>query len=99
MANAIPAIIAGSDLRCSDAGFRLPREACTIDVEGALATLKESLAGTDLDAIKAATEKLLTASQSFSQRLYEEAAKSNVNEPAAPAGDDDDIVDAEIVDE
>jgi molecular chaperone DnaK len=69
------------------------------DVEGALATLKEALAGSDLEAIKAATEKLLTASQSFSQRLYEEAAKSNANEPAAPAGDDDDIVDAEIVDE
>jgi hypothetical protein len=42
---------------------------------------------------------LLTASQGFSQRLYEEASKSNANEPAAPAGDDDDIVDAEIVDE
>ncbi len=42
----------------------------------------------------------ISVSQSFfSARLYEEAAKSNVNEPAAPAGDDDDIVDAEIVDE
>ena len=69
------------------------------DVEGALGVLKESLAGTDVDAMKAATEKLLTASQSFSQRLYEEAAKSNQGEPAAPASDDDDIVDAEIVDE
>jgi molecular chaperone DnaK len=61
--------------------------------------LKETLAGTDLEAIKAATEKLLSASQGFSQRLYEEAAKSNINESAVPAGDDDDIVDAEIVDE
>jgi molecular chaperone DnaK len=69
------------------------------DVEGALASLKESLAGTDMDAIKGATDKLLSASQSFSQRLYEEAAKSNASEPAVPAGDDDDIVDAEIVDE
>ena len=54
------------------------------DVEGALATLKGALDGTDIEAIKAATEKLLTASQSFSQRLYEEAAKSNASEPAAP---------------
>jgi molecular chaperone DnaK len=69
------------------------------DVEGALSSLKEALAGTDLESIKSATEKLLSASQSFSQRLYEEAAKSNASEPAAPAGDDDDIVDAEIVDE
>ena len=69
------------------------------DVEKALGELKESLAGTDTDAIKTATEKLLTASQGFSQRLYEEAAKANA-EPAAPSGasDDEDIVDAEIVD-
>ena len=68
------------------------------DVEGALSSLKEALSGTDIEAIKNATEKLLTASQGFSQRLYEEAAKANA-EPAAPAGNDDDIVDAEIVDE
>src|SRR5580658_4084305 len=65
------------------------------DVEGALNSLKEALAGTDVESIKSATDKLLSASQSFSQRLYEEAAKSNASEPAAPAGDDDDIVDAE----
>jgi molecular chaperone DnaK len=67
------------------------------DVEGALTSLKEALNGNDIEAIKNATEKLLTASQGFSQRLYEEAAKAN-SEPAAPAGSDDDIVDAEIVD-
>ncbi|HEY7931944.1 MAG TPA: Hsp70 family protein, partial [Acidimicrobiales bacterium] len=69
------------------------------DVESALSALKETLAGTDIEPIKSATEKLLTASQSFSQRLYEEAAKNNANEPSAPAGNDDDIVDAEIVNE
>ena len=69
------------------------------DVEGALAALKEALAGTDTDAITAATEKLLTASQGFSQRLYEEASKANSQGATPPpAGDDDDIVDAEIVD-
>ena len=67
------------------------------DVESALAGLKEALAGTDNAAITAATEKLLTASQGFSQRLYEEAAKAG-QEAKAPSGDDDTIVDAEIVD-
>jgi len=67
------------------------------DVESALAGLKEALAGTDNAAITAATEKLLTASQGFSQRLYEEAAKAG-QEAQAPSGDDDTIVDAEIVD-
>jgi molecular chaperone DnaK len=69
------------------------------DVESALTALKEALNGTDNDAISAATEKLLTASQGFSQRLYEEAAKANSQASTSPpAGDDDDIVDAEIVD-
>jgi len=67
------------------------------DVESALAGLKEALAGTDNAAITAATEKLLTASQGFSQSLYEEAAKAG-QEAQAPSGDDDTIVDAEIVD-
>jgi molecular chaperone DnaK len=71
------------------------------DVESALGALKSSLDGTDIDAIKDATEKLLTASQGFSQRLYEEAAKANSAPSAgeASASNDDDIVDAEIVDE
>ena len=48
---------------------------------------------------KASPETLLTASQGFSQRLYEEAAKANSQTATTPpAGDDEDIVDAEIVD-
>ena len=69
------------------------------DVEGALTTLKSALEGSDVEAIKSATEKLLTASQSFSQRLYEEASKANTADATAPTSNDDDIVDAEIVDE
>ena len=72
-------------------------------VEAALASVKEALVGSDLEAIKTSTESLLSASQSFSQRLYEEAAKA---ESAAPGGQvdaeessDDEVVDAEIVDE
>src|SRR5664280_2903817 len=68
------------------------------DVEAALTSLKGALEGTDIEAIKDATEKLLTTSQGFSQRLYEEASKSNSSEPSVPQGNDDDIVDAEIVD-
>jgi molecular chaperone DnaK len=69
------------------------------DVETALASLKEGLAGNDNDAIKSATERLLTASQGFSQRLYEEAAKANAAPTSTPTSNDEDIVDAEIVDE
>ena len=68
------------------------------DVEREVAALKEALNGTDIEAIKSATEKLINVSQSFSQRLYEEAAKNNGTPAEAPV-DDDTIVDAEIVDE
>src|ERR1700691_773139 len=84
------------------------------DVETSLASLKEALAGTNLEAIKDATEKLVGVSQSFSQRLYEQASASasaggdaaGFGGDGAPGGDgsgesasDDDVVDAEIVDE
>ncbi len=71
------------------------------DVESALTQLTTALDGTDIEAIKDATEKLLTASQGFSQRLYEEAAKNNAGSAASDGAqaNDDDIVDAEIVDE
>lgn len=72
-------------------------------VESALSELKEALAGSDTDAIKSATEKLVTSSQAFSQRLYEQAAAENVSSDAGDASastpNDDEVVDAEIVDE
>jgi molecular chaperone DnaK len=46
------------------------------DVSSALQGVKDSLSGTDVEAIKTATERLMTASQGFSQRLYEQASQS-----------------------
>jgi molecular chaperone DnaK len=74
----------------------------TIDAN--LASLKESLGGSDLEAIKTATEKLVTSSQSFAQKLYEQASASGQantadNGAATEAANDDDVIDAEIVDE
>lgn len=73
-------------------------------VEASLKELKDALAGSDLQAIKSATESLMTASQGFAQRLYEQAAPGAPGEQAAggqsgQAASDDEIVDAEIVDE
>jgi molecular chaperone DnaK len=72
-------------------------------VEGPLSELKTALSGSDNDAIKSATEKLMTASQAFSQKLYEAAARdtnaAGTSASGQSAGSDDDIVDAEIVDE
>ncbi len=77
------------------------------DVENALQGLKDALAGTNVEAIKDATEKLVGVSQSFSQRLYEQASASAGGATAdggaagesGEAGSDEDVVDAEIVDE
>ena len=72
-------------------------------VETPLADLKAALAGTDIDTIKNATEKLMSASQAFSQKLYEAAARDTNAAGTSASGqtssNDDDIVDAEIVDE
>jgi len=78
-------------------------EAEKADVEAALSGLKEKLAGEDLEEIKTATETLMTASQGFSQKLYEAAAAEQAAAGGSEAGtsdvNDDEIVDAEIVDE
>ncbi len=73
-------------------------------VEDALASLKSALGGDDIGAIKDATEALMTASQEFTQKLYESAAQAEGSAGAtggagATAADDDEVVDAEIVDE
>jgi len=73
------------------------------DVEQALAALKTALAGTDVENVKSATEKLMTTSQNFTQKLYEAAAAADPEGGATggstPPPSDDDVVDAEIVDE
>jgi molecular chaperone DnaK len=71
-------------------------------VEGALKGLKDALGGSDLDAIKQATELLVTTSQGFAQKLYEQASTeqaSTASGDGASTPNDDEVVDAEIVDE
>jgi len=73
-------------------------------VEEPLAALKIALEGNDNAVIKAATDALMSASQAFSQKLYETAARdsnaagTSASGQAAGGTNDDEIVDAEIVD-
>ncbi len=85
----------------ADNGDKVPEDAKS-NVEGPLAELKTALAGDDIEAIKSAAEKVATTSQALGAAMYANAQQS------APAGDagpsssessDDDVVDAEIVDE
>ena len=68
-------------------------------VESALAAASEALESDDLDAIRSATETLAAASGAFSQKLYESAAANTDAGAHSTGSDDDDVVDAEIVDE
>ncbi|HVW30933.1 MAG TPA: molecular chaperone DnaK [Acidimicrobiia bacterium] len=78
-------------------------------IEDALKSVKEALAGTDVDAIKRSHEALISASQNFASRLYQQAA-ANAQQAGGPTGDastgatgggapEEEVADAEIVDE
>ncbi|MFM7224589.1 MAG: Hsp70 family protein, partial [Actinomycetota bacterium] len=80
-------------------GDKVP-EADRQKIEGPLKELKDALAGTDVDAVKRAHESLVAASNEFTQQLYQ-----NVQAQQSAAGDaggqpsDDEVADAEIVDD
>jgi molecular chaperone DnaK len=73
-------------------------------VEADLTALKTALGGSDLEAIKSATEKLAVGVQELGKQLYEQAAAAGATAPSGEAAEssgpaDDEVVDAEIVDE
>jgi molecular chaperone DnaK len=73
-------------------------------VEDGVAELKKALEGDDTDAIRAATDKLAASSQAFGQKLYEAAANqagpgAGSGAGTSSGGSDDEVVDAEIVDD
>ena len=68
-------------------------------INSKLADLRSALEGDDIEAVKSATEALMTASQEFGQRLYESAAAKERQQGEAASASDDDVVEAEIVDD
>jgi molecular chaperone DnaK len=76
-------------------------------VESKLGDLKGALGGSDVEAIRTATDALMSASQTFTQKLYEATAAEGAAAGAGGAGPedassqpaDDEVVDAEIVDD
>ncbi|MCR6492692.1 molecular chaperone DnaK [Cellulomonas sp. P24] len=88
----------------ADNAEKVPADVKT-EVEGALAELKTALEGDDIEAVKTKQATLATVSQKIGEALYAADAASQA-ETAAGAdtsgsteGSDEDIVDAEIVDE
>ncbi|CAL9465051.1 Chaperone protein DnaK [Streptomyces sp. enrichment culture] len=73
------------------------------EVEASVAELKEKLKGEDTAAIREASEKVAATSQKLGQALYADAqgqqAAGGAGAGAKAGGADDDVVDAEIVDD
>jgi molecular chaperone DnaK len=78
-----------------ESGDKVPADA-KANVDEPLAELKAAIAGDNIEAIKAAVEKVATASQALGAALY---ANTQAEDGEATAEGDDDVVDAEIVDE
>jgi molecular chaperone DnaK len=105
--NTADSLVYQTEKLLSEQGSKLP-ESDSSTVEATLAELKEALGGSDVEAIKGATERLMEASQKVSQVLYEQAAQE-ASAPGEPSGDapgaegqdidDAEVVDAEVVDE
>ena len=68
-------------------------------INSKLADLRSALEGDDVEAVRSATEALMTASQEFGQRLYDAAAAAERQQGPAAEAPDDDVVEAEIVDD
>jgi len=84
-------------------GDKVPADDRT-KLEDALKVLKDALAGPDVDEVKRAHEALVEVSQEFTRRLYQNAqAQQGAEAPggagAGEAPSDDEVADAEIVDD
>ena len=90
----------GAEQTLKDLGDKVPAEQKS-EVEAAIADAKKALEGTDIEAIKAAGEKLTEASQKLAQIVYSttDEASAAGDAGSAPAGDDVVDADYEVVDD
>ena len=97
--NQTDSLVYSAEQTLADLGDKVPADQKK-EVEDAIAEAKKSLEGTDIDAIKAAGEKLTAASQKLAQVVYS-ATQDATAAGADAAPSDDDVVDAdyEVVDD
>lgn len=76
---------------------KLPEDVKT-SVQADVDALKTALAGEDDDAVKAAFDKLNESQSKLGEALYAQS-QQEASEPQAEASSDEDVVDAEVVDE
>ena len=105
--NNADALVYQTDKLLKDQGDKVPAEDRE-RVENALKSLRDASAGTDYERIRRDTETLRTASQTLGQRLYEQASQQQAgggsgadgsSDSSSSGPSDDEVVDAEIVDD
>ncbi|MBO6020750.1 MAG: molecular chaperone DnaK [Aeriscardovia sp.] len=69
------------------------------EVSAKIATLKETLKGDDVEAIKKAQENLMTSAQKIGKNIYEQDGSSQAGPAPQQQAPDDDVVDAQVVDD
>ncbi len=99
--NQADTLVYQTDKLLNEQGAKLPGDELST-VQAALADLRSALEGDNVEQIRIGTERLMNASQTLSQKLYEQAAAQNQSAAGGAGADsapnDEDVVDAEIVD-
>ena len=90
----------GAEQTLKDLGDKVPADQKS-EVEAAIADAKKALEGTDIEAIKAAGEKLQEVGHKLAEVVYSSAQADAASGQAAGQGGSDDVVDAdyEVVDD
>ena len=97
--NAAESVAYSVDKLLKENGEKLPEDVKT-EVQGDVDELKKALEGDDDDAVKSALEKLQASQTKLGEALYASAqAEANVDSASSSKEDDEDVVDAEVIDE
>ena len=97
--NAAESVAYSVDKLLKENGEKLPEDVKT-EVQGDVDELKKALEGDDDDAVKSALEKLQASQTKLGEALYASAqAEANADSASSSKEDDEDVVDAEVIDE
>ncbi|HET7311733.1 MAG TPA: molecular chaperone DnaK [Mycobacteriales bacterium] len=99
--NQADSLVYSTEKFLADNGEQVPDDVKT-EVTAAVGDVKKALEADDIDAIKRSSEHLATVSQKMGQAMYANAQAAGEGAPTGDAGatsSDDEVVDAEIVDE
>ena len=97
--NAAESVAYSVDKLLKENGEKLPEDVKT-EVQGDVDELKKALEGDDDDAVKSALEKLQASQTKLGEALYASAqAEANADSASSSKEDDEDVVDAEVINE